>query len=391
MVKYRITKIYTKPILISSLFLISCFLPTIPGLDLFTNEKHFLNAQHQNQSEKIDMLIFISPQYSRDKEIRSAINDYIFSVKKDINWNAKTILLNNSNNNFLIIDNIIEEYFLSYPLKACIMVGEDTSTALGGQNNYMTKPSIIPWTTTGGNNSYEISENGIICKPYKYDICISLIYPTNAIDYNTKKTHIINSFSKFSNDRNISYNKKIQIFESSEINNNSKELYDELSIYKGYNYTQDPELKEIINSLNEFYSFYAIHGHSNPSGTLLNKNNNSWFKSDFINSVKSPIFFADGCYVNGWWTNTNNKNMTVSPSIDAPWFGSSIFTSCFIRTMILGLLSQDGYVNQLNVFENTISELLEGKTIAESFIGNTFSGDIIIIGDPTFHFAEPFN
>ena len=56
--------------------------------------------------------------------------------------------------------------------------------------------------------------------------------------------------------------------------------------------------------------------------------------------------------------------------------------------MILGLLSQQGSQNSTNIIESTIPMVIEGKNVAESFNGNIFLDNIIIIGDPTFHFSQ---
>ena len=89
---------------------------------------------YANLEEDVDMLIFVSPQYSDDFEIKTAIRSYISSVKDDIGWNVKIIMINQENNDYRKIDQIIETYYDLFKIKVCIMVGEDTDTALGGHN-----------------------------------------------------------------------------------------------------------------------------------------------------------------------------------------------------------------------------------------------------------------
>jgi hypothetical protein len=55
--------------------------------------------------------------------------------------------------------------------------------------------------------------------------------------------------------------------------------------------------------------------------------------------------------------------------------------------MALGLLSQNGYSIPVSFLENAMPDLLSGKTLAESMIGDTTIGDTIIIGDPTFQYT----
>jgi len=337
--------------------------------------------------KSIDMLIFISPQYAADVEIENAINLYIKAVKNDLGWNTKIIKIQKEGNEYLKIDEIIEHYYSLYSIKACIMVGEDLDTALSGDCDYMEQPSVVPWFTTGGTGAYETSEQGIICKPYKMDICISLIYPTHELDYQTKKLQIIDSFVKFSNNRAIKFSDDILVFESSDINANSKETYKKLGEQSNLTYKQDPTDLDVQKSLKESHSLYFVHGHSNPSGTVLNAKEKSWFSAKYVDELDSPFFGADGCYVAGWWSNKKDNNI-LDASICGPYYGSEIFSSKNTRAMVLGLLSQTGYSYSVSFVENAIPDLIGGKTLAESMIGDTYLGDNIVIGDPTFHFTS---
>ena len=55
--------------------------------------------------------------------------------------------------------------------------------------------------------------------------------------------------------------------------------------------------------------------------------------------------------------------------------------------MVLGLLSQNGFSYPVSFIENALPELLEGKTLAESMIGDISLGDNVVFGDPTFHYT----
>ena len=332
-----------------------------------------------------DMLVFLSPQYSLDKNIYSAIRNYTSSVKTDIGWNTDIIKLSLEHNNYKIIDQIIEDHFEKYQIKTCIMVGEDTDTALGGSNSYMRKPSTIPWETIGGEKSYEIIDNKVVCKPYKIQICISLLYPTSDLDYATKKMQIIEAFNKFSTERNIVLDKETLVLESSELNANSKDIYLGMDCNCPLIYRQDLTEVDIKESIDSSYSMYFVHGHSNPSGTDVSAVGDGWFSADLLDSLNTHLFGADGCYVGGWWSNSKEPN-TLSPSVSSTWYGSKIFTSKNIKVMVLGMLSQNGLTYPVSFIENAVPGLSNGKTVAESVIGNNCLGDTIIIGDPTFHF-----
>lgn len=357
-----------------------------PILSIHTQAIASKNPEEFNLlSGNIDMIIFISPQYTNDKDIMNSINTYTEAVKDDLSWDTKLIIIEKKNNNYKKIDQTIEQYYSLYDIKACIMVGEDIDTALAGDTDYMEKPSIIPWSTIGGESAYNVSELGVVLKPYKTSVCISLLYPTSELDYNKKKAQIINAFNKFSENRGNYNFQDILIFESSEIKENSKEIYHDLNKNQNSYYLEDPTYFDIQYSLNKSHSIYLVHGHSNPSGTDININNDGWFSADFTDNLDTPFFGADGCYVNGWWSNNLDNNI-LNPSIKSIWYGSKIFTSKNIRVMVLGLLSQNGYTYPVSFIENTMNDIIDGKTIAESMIGDIYVDSTIIIGDPTFYF-----
>lgn len=337
---------------------------------------------HEISTTNFDMVIFLSPQYADDTDIQTSINSYIEAVKEDLGWTTQLIAINQENNDYKVIDQLIEYYYYLFQIKACIMVGEDIDTALAGDSDYIEKPSTIPWATLGGEQAYETANQGIVVKPYTTDIAISLLYPTHTLDYQTKKAHIISAFEKFST-RSTYYLDNIFVSEASDINHHSKELYKQLSIYGNLTYLEDSP--NIYASLNKDYSMYFVHGHSNPSGTDIHKDETGWFSATYVDYVHTPFFGADGCYVNGWWSDKIDNNKLDS-SINTVWYGSTIFTSKHVQVMALGLLSQQGFSYSVSFIENAMPDLYEGKTLAESIIGDTFVDTTIIIGDPTFHY-----
>jgi len=340
----------------------------------------FLPIDHQ----KFDMIIFVSPQYSNDIEIETVIEEYIAAVKIDLKWNIKIISLTKENNDYKMIDAILESNYKYHNIKAAVMVGEDIDTAFAGDSDFMEKISTVPWYTIGGEKSYEISDHGIVSKPYVMDICISLLYPTSTLEYHLKKSYIIDAFNKFSNQRDVVFDSDILVFENSDINKYSKEIYQKLGSFEKLFYKEDPSGVEVKNSLEKQYSMYYVHGHSNPAGTDINE----WFSAENVNDINSPFFAADGCYVNGWWSDKEDNNI-LDASIDATWYGSKIFSSASIQVMVLGLLSQDGYSYPVSFLENAAPELINGETLAESMIGKYYIGDsVLIFGDPTFHYVN---
>jgi hypothetical protein len=333
-----------------------------------------------------DLLVILSPQYAQDPDVNTAIRSYSAAVKTDLGWNTRIIPLQENENDYQYIDTLIETASTTHPLKACIMVGEDLSTPLAGDTNYLEQPSTLPWATLGGTSSYELTEHGVLCKPTTIDICISLLYPTHELSYEQKKSSIISAFYKFSTHRHSTNPNSIRVFESSSLNTNSKAIYETMSTYDTLMYTEDPTDEDITTSLHQNYTAFFVHGHSTPAGTDVNiQKNIGWFTIDYLDQLHTSFFGADGCYVGGWWSNQLDNNR-LDPSIDADWYGSKIFTSPTLQAMALGLLSQTGFSQPVSFLENVFPKLLQGKTLAEAMIGETSIGDTIIVGDPTFHF-----
>lgn len=357
----------------------------LPFFSIYAQEVIMNN--HLPSIENPDLLIFISPQYSLDIDIRKSINSYTMAVKSDLNWISQLILISQNENNYQFIDTLIEKYFMKHPVKACIMVGEDLDTALGGDCDYLEQPSILPWSTLGGNTSYKSTKQGIVCKLSRCDICISLLYPTHNLSYEEKKSHIIFAFHKFTLQRFKKYPSIIRVFESTDLNNKSKLIYQNLDQQRKVQYYEDASESEFESFFTKPCVAFFVHGHSTPAGTDINaQQKTGWFNAENIDILKTPLFGADGCYTSGWWSNYRD-NDKLDDSVGTSWYGSKIFTSTDVQVMLLGLLTQNGVSTPVSYIENVMLELLTGKTLAEAIIGDFFLGDVIIVGDPTFHFS----
>lgn len=356
-------------------------------LSLSVEQPELITIAHLKSSATPDMLIVLSPQYASDIDIITAIQTYIEAVAADLQWELQLVLLTPENNTVAMLDHIIEEIALKTSLKACMMVGEDIATALGGYHDSMVKPSTIPWITLGGNASYDLSSQGIICKLHTVDICVSLLYPTSTLDYATKKTQLLDVFYRFSLQRNHTIHAPITVLESSDINRYSQQTYQSLSEMSTLWYQEDPTIEEVQQTILQSHSGYFLHGHSNPSGTTINASSGLWFSSELANQIQTPLIGIDGCYVNGWWSADTPSEGTVTPSCDLPWYGSAVFSNTHLHVMALGLLSQQGGSSSVSFTEHVLPDLFEGKTLAEAMIGDSFLTETIIVGDPTFHFT----
>lgn len=362
------------------------------GLSFEVEMKH---NSHYVINNIVDMLIFISPQYKDDEEILQAIENYIAAVEGDVGWSVEIITISTEENFFTDIDDYIESYYEDYNIKACIMVGEDLHTALAGDSDYTEGPSTVPWYTTGGMDAYKIGEEGgVIQTPNRMDICISLIYPTNDLDYTTKKLQIISVFNKFSMQRHAYYTKDLLVFVDADLaksnNYKTRTIYQTMDDYGNLYYNEDPTGSDVQNSLIELYSMYYVEGHSSPSGTCVSSNGSTGFFANYLDELKTSFFGATGCFVNGWWSAFPDNNW-LDPSITNegfPHYGSMIFISPWLRVMVLGILSSNGWSFKTSFIEHAVQNLTNGMTLAESMIGNIYSGDYqTVVGDPTFHYS----
>lgn len=337
-----------------------------------------------------DMLIFISPQYAGDADIHEAINKYITAVEEDIGWNTKIIKIAPNINDFKKIDNIIESYYEACKIKACIMVGEDTDTALGSDINYNDAPSTVPWHTLGGESAYEIGEHGVVGDFHQMDVCVSLLYPTSDLSYYKKSSQLVSVFEKFSKNRDFYFTGEMLVFADIMGYDEVERMYNSMEQYGNLDYTKDPTFFEVLCSLDDSYSMYFVDGHSVPSFTDVHSTKNVFFYSLFLNQLDTPFFGASGCYVSGWYTGKTDNNI-LDPSITRighPHYSSRIFINPHLRVMVLGDLTQSGYSwFSVSFIENALQGLMSGKTLAESMTGTIVTADDqTVIGDPTFRY-----
>lgn len=357
-----------------------------PPLLSATTSNHTIPTETQTLSPpptmKNDLLIILSPAYTHDPEIIHQISKYAQTIYIDINWTSRLITLLPNQNTYPIIDNIIEHIHQTNQIKACLLIGDDLDLPIAGTYQHMEKPSIKPYATLGGNTSYHTQSGHIISTPYKTEIFISLLIPNPSDDHATKKQQIITTLESFITKRNTDKLKTTTVLESSALHTNPTTTLNLTGIGEQTTVYLDPTLQDIKTTVNQQHSLVYIHGHSDPSKTLLNHQKDTWFTVNHLKTLHTPVFLADGCYVNGQYT--TSKNQTT------PSYSSILCENPEIQMMILGIISQTQH-NHTTHIHHILSTLSQGTTIAESFLGHTTNGDIIFYGDPTFHFTSSSN
>jgi len=368
-------------------------------------------------AEKIDMLIFISPQYTNNTQVRQAIDRYVNAVKEDIGWDTKIINITPEINDFIKIDKIIEDYYRKSGgrLKGAIMVGEDINTAVKAEAPGQESPSITPWATNDDYTMIRVPETIVITddtdktsealKGWKVlgelkrvDVVISLLYPPHNLDYQTRAQQIRSVFEKFSENRNKIHTKETVIFVDPELKS-AKELHQTLlDLLGGHSeiYSKEsPTKEEIEGTLNGEYMLYVTDGHGTPSAVQVSPPpNRSDFYAEYLSSLNTPLFLGGGCYTEGWWSSDYSCSDwwcsgQLDYSINENWFGAKIFTNPYLRVEVLGAPFQGGAESpQRNFIGMAISDLIHNKTLAESLKGDLLWNidSSIIYGDLTFHY-----
>lgn len=335
---------------------------TIPNISVIAPEIKL--SEHLLVTDEYNLLILVSAQYNNDEEIQNAIALYQKAVFDDIQWHSKQIDLHASQQTFSGIDNLIELEYNIHPFTACLIIGEDILLPVKGSYNDMVKPTIKPWATISNNDVESI-------------ISISLLQPMKDLDYQTKKNDILNMLHRFTYQRNMKQTNQVTILEASDINYYSEHSY--INLTQKYNgmYIEDPSVHEVNQLIKDNHDLFIVHGHSNPSQTKISSGESLFFHASSVPLVKSSVLCIDGCYVSGWWSNASGH---------AQPYSSYLFETSNTHVMMLGLLSQS--VDDEYQFHQAMNRLLEYEILADVLYNTTIASELILLGDPTFHYAK---
>ena len=338
-----------------------------------------------------EVIIFLSPQYKADTGILNAIATYKTAVFNDIGWDVSTYLLTDAENDFKKIDETIENFYDFYPLKACIMVGEDIGTALHADTSYYghDAPSTVPWYTRGLEDAYRYTYQVTQAEQHM-NIAVSLIYPNYNDSYSTKSNQITAIFNKFATNRSKVYDNRIISLLSVKGHGFCDPLCfsDRLVELGTLIQYEDPSEAELTEVLHGEYRMVVANGHAGPSAIWV-----KWIDGEaptifYVNpharGMNSPALLIGGCYVGGWDCSPCREDIYDPPQ--GVWFGHQIFDNPDLRIVIAGAPCQRGYDGP-NFLSECIADLAAGKTIAEAMINKYFTGDSqTLFGDPTFHY-----
>jgi len=380
----------------------------------------------EKSTTPIHMLIFISPQYASDNEIRTAIDKYADAVKSDIDWNSLVINLKDKTNTPARIREAIRTYYSKNPIKAAVMVGEDIRTVLKAEVNNEDAPSIELWSELNENIRYvvydeynkiiqagitEFTEDSTVEEideiiggksqvsthsPFTPEVAVSLIYPSTSLSYNQRKNKIINVFDKFSKNRNIDYTNNILVFDYNLATSATEPDFmfhrsdiEGLSELGNLNRDHNCEINSDSNSCNfhleDNYMFYGVYGHGTPMIVQVSNKNIQAFKYEDMLNLKSPIFVAKGCHVDSSLLNEASNNKRYDPPENENTFSQGIFENPNLRVFIGGTT----FVQGQETFEVLYKKLNEGATLAEAYTSTKLSiGGNTIMGDPTFHYKR---
>ena len=378
--------------------------------------------------DKVDLLIFLSPQYSSDSRIESALNAYGEAIRNDINWKIKIIRLDGTSNTLGKIRETIKHYYEMNSIKAALLIGEDTKTAFAGEINNEDRPSTIIWEELNqpfnyadfywdGSNWIEIDwENRGSIYPQNTsdeidnllnppegrridligatwlepDVFISLLYPPKGYTYSEKVDKIVFALNKFSNLRNKNYGNTIQVY---------KWKFGDLDGFDIDSFSGLGTLNKIydcnpcnFNLINQ-YKLFIADGHAIPENVQISPHWNDAYPplvtAEILEKLKVPVYIGHGCYIDGWYSANNPNGVLdmVSKNRDGYLINltvEQIFNSDDLRILMLGV--GDGNSQQVS-YANFISALNSGKTIAEAYTSGNRALSHTFFGDPTFHYG----
>lgn len=339
--------------------------------------------------QKVEFLIFLSPQYAGDSSIATAIEQYCNAVKNDIGWDTEVINLTSATNSTICIRETIINMYQSDGIYAVLIIGEDTKTGLHTDDSYREAPSIALWSALNvpfvpppTENETEVPQESItqiddvvFGSWNKPQVCVSLLYPTFTYDYNTKASQIVSALYKFSSGRERDYGDNIHFFIDDDfIISQFVENFNALGSVD-YTLTTDADASFLYGKELKFVGSF---GHGTPAWA------NGFTVSD-LNHISVPLLAVGGCYTGGWPTTNATGNNLFDPPAVSGWFGEQVLLHPDLRAVVSGFPTQEG----VNFMWYGWKGLAEGKTLAEAWLetnNKVYIDDQIIYGDPTFHY-----
>jgi hypothetical protein len=307
------------------------------------------------------LLVILSPQYAHIDHIRKSLDLYLQAVSIAPGWKSSIILLSDEINTNETIDFLIESSEILFPLSACLIIGDDIDYVYKGDFDGMVKLSTKEWSITSANQ-----------------ICISILYPNPSLSFESRCNQICDTLKRFANVRSHPLDSQISIFESSTINYYSYNDYQLLEKQINASYVINPNDIQIRSLYYDSLDLVCLHGHASFSSICLNDSNNKVLSSNIASHIDTSILAIDGCYSNG-------IQITQSSPGTFP-FLSTLCESNTLYVGLFGLLSQHATDNK-NVINTMIPALIHGKTVAEAYINSNLTSDLVITGDPSFHFC----
>lgn len=349
-----------------------------------------------------DFLIFVSPQYANDQEIRKSAQNYILAVKARLGWNTRVMRLTGEENQIRWIDEVIEATYASHPLLAALMIGEDIKTPViydgDDGTNGQEQPMPAPWSDVDENLTAYSCPSMECARDYTSDVAISFLYPTASLEYEIKKEKIIFALNKFA-EQKTNYDENIQILMSKEMSVGPGNYgigfsggYGKLYLSGNLDFLVNPSQGKIVESLAKRWKIFGVEGHANSLRTVINdealwpnseKTRTEDFTVENLKTLNTALYMSNGCLTGGWVPNLalgTTGNGILDPANEENWWGNYIFENPYLRTELNSGLGSD--------FTHCAADLInKGLTMAEIFSAcNTNVQGIVMFGDPTLRF-----
>jgi hypothetical protein len=360
------------------------------------------------QTENPHLLIVLSPNYSDNAEIDSAINAYSLAIAQE-GWVTDILELNSTINDHAFVRAALMDRKKNANTTAAILVGEDLpfdhfdiERALDTQ---LTCPILDNWVEEKGIDGW--GTNTI-------DIAVSLLVPS---PYSNAVEDVEQAFLKFASDRSRTYPNDVALF------------YDPSLLHSGLNAPDYPELKMLggltVNTNTTQEDVYnvgplkllSLSGHGCPSSVRVTPYPGyAEFYSQDVGNIDVPFAVLSGCNTHCWFS----KAGELAPyyTFGLRNFGGLTLGNGDLHALVASLPDQDeveivkiegswtplsailanpysqDWMQMIedrmvitNFYSYSLPKLAKGRSLAQAIYGATFFNDnVVVYGDITFHY-----
>jgi hypothetical protein len=337
------------------------------------------------QTKKPHLLIVLSPRYSENIGIDSAIQTYSQAIAVE-NWVTDIVKLNPTINDHSFVKAILADRKHNNNTPAAILVGLDLPFDF--YNNFYVCPRLKDWI--------EIDHISGPCDGFQnMDIAISILPVSPGDDnlpYVDSADKVSQAFLKFASDRNGVGSNNVTVFYD---NDAFKEYHFDPPDYPELKMLGDLTIKSGVTSdeiqalQNQSLKLLMVSAHGTSDDVFLNP---SQFNAYDFDTIGVPLGVVGGCHTY-CWIDSYSGDVHPYPS-DHSFFGNQVLGTTSQRAIVAGIPTKGvGQYQSSNFVFFAIPQLAKGRSLAQAVYGwhplhcgadETY--DVAIYGDITFHY-----